>query len=87
VERLGATGEGMVVGSAVRLLEPDGSLAAIARVAEGGRLVTDKVLLDRGATARDDGAAPDDAMAAPDGDSTPHGTDTLVPDPGGPLDA
>jgi hypothetical protein len=94
VERLGAAGEGIVEGSAVRLLLPDGSLAAIARVAEGGRLVTDKVLLDRGATERDSGpaadhglAAPDDGKAAPHGGSTPPGTDTLAPDPGGVLDA
>jgi tRNA pseudouridine55 synthase len=50
VERLGAAGEGIVAGSAVRLLTPDGELAAIARVADGGRLVTDKVLLDREVT-------------------------------------
>jgi len=47
VERLGAAGERIVSGSAVRLLAPGGHLAAIARVADGGRLVTDKVLLDR----------------------------------------
>ena len=57
VERLGAAGEGIATGAAVRLLAPDGSLAAIARVADGGRLVTDKVLLDREATAFD-GEAP-----------------------------
>jgi tRNA pseudouridine55 synthase len=50
VERLGAAGEGIAAGSAVRLLAPGGTLAAIARVADGGRLVTDKVLLDREAT-------------------------------------
>jgi hypothetical protein len=37
----------------VRLLAPDGALAAIARVADGGRLVTDKVLLDRAAPPRE----------------------------------
>jgi len=63
VERLGSAGEGIVAGSAVRLLAPDGALAAIARVADGGRLVTDKVLLDREATLRGgelpgDGGAP-----------------------------
>jgi len=47
VERLGAAGEGITSGSAVRLLAPGGALAAIARVTDGGRLVTDKVLLDR----------------------------------------
>ena len=47
VERLGGAGEGIAAGSAVRLLAPGGTLAAIARVADGGRLVTDKVLLDR----------------------------------------
>ncbi|MFH1475845.1 MAG: tRNA pseudouridine(55) synthase TruB [Chloroflexota bacterium] len=47
VERLGAAGEGIATGQAVRLLVPGGALAAIARVADGGRLVTDKVLLDR----------------------------------------
>jgi tRNA pseudouridine55 synthase len=87
VERLGAAGEGMVVGSAVRLLAPDGSLAAIARVADGGRLVTDKVLLDRGATARDGGAAPDDGKTAPDGDATAHSTGTVAPDPAETADA
>ncbi len=53
VERLGAAGEGIALGGAVRLLAPDGALAAIARVADGGRLVTDKVLLDREATPSD----------------------------------
>ena len=46
-ERLGIVGEPPGPGTAVRLLAPDGSLAAIARVADGGRLVPDKVLLDR----------------------------------------
>jgi hypothetical protein len=86
----------MVVGSAVRLLAPDGSLAAIARVADGGRLVTDKVLLDRGATALDRGAtaldrsatAPDDGTMAPDGYSpTAHSTGTVAPDPDETVDA
>ena len=63
VERLGAAGEGIVAGSAVRLLTPDGALAAIARVADGGRLVTDKVLLDREATPRG-GEAPEAAQPA-----------------------
>jgi tRNA pseudouridine55 synthase len=49
VERLGAAGQGIAPGGAVRLLAPNGALAAIARVADGGRLVTDKVLLDRAA--------------------------------------
>jgi len=49
-DRLGAAGEGLAAGTAVRLLEPRGALAAIARVAPDGRLVTDKVLLDREAT-------------------------------------
>jgi len=53
VERLGVVGQGISTGAAVRLLAPDGSLAAIARVADGGRLVTDKVLLDREAKAVD----------------------------------
>ncbi len=57
VERLGAAGEGIAPGSAVRLLAPGGALAAIARVADGGRLVTDKVLLDREARPFD-GKAP-----------------------------
>jgi tRNA pseudouridine55 synthase len=88
VERLGAAGEGIAAGSAVRLLSPDGSLAAIARVADGGRLVTDKVLLARDATVRDGGAAPDDGGAAPDdGDSTPVGMGTVAPDPGETIDA
>jgi tRNA pseudouridine55 synthase len=52
VERLGAAGEGIGPGTAVRLLAPDGALAAIARVGEGGRLVTDKVLLERDVTVR-----------------------------------
>ncbi len=47
VGRLGPAGEGMASGRAVRLLAPGGALAAIARVATGGRLVTDKVLLER----------------------------------------
>jgi len=57
VERLGAAGEGIAPGSAVRLLAPGGALAAIARVADGGRLVTDKVMLDREAMPFD-GEAP-----------------------------
>lgn len=48
-ERLGGAGEELPEGAAVRLLGPDGSLAAIARLRAGGRLVTDKVLLGRGA--------------------------------------
>jgi tRNA pseudouridine55 synthase len=48
-ERLGAAAAMAGEGSAVRLLAPDGTLAAIARVASGGRLLPDKVLLDRGA--------------------------------------
>jgi hypothetical protein len=56
VERLGAAGEGIAPGSAVRLLAPGGALAAIARVADGGRLVTDKVMLDREAMPIDRGA-------------------------------
>jgi tRNA pseudouridine55 synthase len=52
VERLGAAGEGICAGGAVRLLAPSGALAAIARVADGGRLVTDKVLLDREGVSR-----------------------------------
>jgi tRNA pseudouridine55 synthase len=63
VERLGSAGEGIVAGGAVRLLTPDGALAAIARVADGGRLVTDKVLLDREATPRG-GEAPGDGEAS-----------------------
>jgi tRNA pseudouridine55 synthase len=47
VERLGAAGEGIAVGTAIRLLAPSGELAAIARNQPDGRLVTDKVLLDR----------------------------------------
>ncbi len=47
VDRLGPAGSGTAVGTAVRLRTPGGGLAAIARVAPGGRLVTDKVLLDR----------------------------------------
>ena len=57
VERLGPAGEGIRAGSAVRLLTPAGTLAAIARVAEGGRLVTDKVLLEREATPGATGAS------------------------------
>jgi tRNA pseudouridine55 synthase len=57
VERLRTAGEGIGPGSAVRLLAPDGALAAIARVADAGRLVTDKVLLDRAVAAREIGAA------------------------------
>jgi tRNA pseudouridine55 synthase len=57
VERLRTAGEGIVVGGAVRLLAPDGALAAIARVADDGRLVTDKVLLDRAAASREPKAA------------------------------
>lgn len=47
VERLGPAGEGLAPRAAVRLLDPRGSLAAIARLAPDGRLVTDKVLLAR----------------------------------------
>jgi tRNA pseudouridine55 synthase len=47
VERLGSAGDGLAAGAAVRLLEPRGGLAAIARLAPDGRLVTDKVLLAR----------------------------------------
>ncbi len=47
VERLGVAGEGMAPGRPVRLLAPSGALAAIARSQPDGRLVTDKVLLDR----------------------------------------
>lgn len=47
VERLGRAGEGMGPGRPVRLLAPSGALAAIARSQPDGRLVTDKVLLDR----------------------------------------
>jgi tRNA pseudouridine55 synthase len=47
VERLGEAAGAAGEGSAVRLLTPAGSLAAIARVGSKGRLVTDKVLLDR----------------------------------------
>jgi len=53
VERLGAAGQGIAAGAAVRLMAPDGSLAAIARAADGGRLVTDKVLLEREAAPAD----------------------------------
>jgi hypothetical protein len=75
VERLGAAGEGIPAGSPVRLLTPSGSLAAIARVADGGRLVTDKVLLDREAKPRSpdasgDGEAPGGAQVLP-GDGAP----------------
>jgi len=87
VERLGAAGEGIAVSSAVRLLAPDGSLAAIARVADGGRLVTDKVLLARDGMARDGGAGPDFGKTAADGNSTAHGTGTVAPDPGEAADA
>jgi hypothetical protein len=55
-ERLGAAGEGIASRTAVRLLAPDGVLAAIARVADGGRLVTDKVLIDREAVSHGEGA-------------------------------
>jgi len=47
VERLGRAGEAMGPGRPVRLLAPSGVLAAIARSQPDGRLVTDKVLLDR----------------------------------------
>lgn len=43
--RLGAGEDEPGQATAVRLLGPDGSLVAIARVAPGGRLVTDKVLI------------------------------------------
>ncbi len=46
-ERLGTAGEGMAAGTAIRLLTPSGALAALARSQSDGRLVTDKVLLDR----------------------------------------
>lgn len=46
-DRLGEAGAGLAVGTAVRLLDPRDRLAAIARVAPDGRLVTDKVLLAR----------------------------------------
>ncbi len=46
-ERLGVAGEGIVAGAPIRLLTPSGTLAAIARSQPDGRLVTDKVLLDR----------------------------------------
>jgi tRNA pseudouridine55 synthase len=75
VERLGAGGEEIPAGSPVRLLTPSGSLGAIARVADGGRLVTDKVLLDREATPRaadasDDVEAPGGGEVLP-GDGAP----------------
>ena len=57
VERIGPAGEGMAPGSPVRLLAPDGALAAIARVADAGRLITDKVLLDRAAAGEEDGTS------------------------------
>jgi tRNA pseudouridine55 synthase len=47
VERLGAAAEGTRPGAAIRLLAPAGGLAGIARSLPDGRLVTDKVLLDR----------------------------------------
>ncbi len=47
LDRLGTVGEGILPGAAVRLLEPRGTLAAIARLGADGRLVTDKVLLPR----------------------------------------
>jgi tRNA pseudouridine55 synthase len=47
IDRLGPNHRGAAEGLAVRLVAPDGALAGIARVAPGGRLVTDKVLLDR----------------------------------------
>lgn len=47
VERLEPAGVAAGEGTAVRLVAPDGTLAAIARVASGGRLVPDKVLLER----------------------------------------
>lgn len=47
VERAAGAGSPPTVGTAVRLLAPGGALAAIARVGEGGRLVPDKVLLER----------------------------------------
>jgi tRNA pseudouridine55 synthase len=75
LERLGAAGEGIEVGSAIRLVAPDGTLAAIARVAEGGRLVTDKVLLDREMTERS-GAARSGASDVPE-------TGEAAPDEGG----
>jgi len=70
VERLAAAGEGIGAGTAVRLLAPDGALAAIARVAEGGRLVTDKVLLEREPTARP-GEASGDVDVPGDGGAQP----------------
>ena len=73
VERLGAAGEGIEVGRVVRLLAPSGALAAFARVAEGGRLVTDKVLLDREAPARDGAAERGvDTTALDEGGATPR---------------
>lgn len=50
VPRVGGAARDAQPGSAVRLLTPGGVLAAIARVANDGRIVTDKVLLDRDAT-------------------------------------
>ena len=87
VERLGAAEVGTTVGSAVRLLAPDGSLAAIARVADGGRLVTDKVLLDRGATPGDGGAAPGEGKTTLNDGTAPPGTGAVAPVPGETLDA
>ena len=52
LERLGAAGEGMAAGAPIRLLTPTGALAAIARSQPDGRLVPDKVLLDREPSAR-----------------------------------
>ncbi|HSW41473.1 MAG TPA: tRNA pseudouridine(55) synthase TruB [Patescibacteria group bacterium] len=53
VDRLGGSEREIRPGTAVRLLAPGGVLAAIARVADDGRIVTDKVLLDREAPTRE----------------------------------
>jgi tRNA pseudouridine55 synthase len=60
VERIGAMADSLAPGTPIRLLTPTGALAAIARSQPDGRLIPDKVLLER------DGAAP--AGAAAEGD-------------------
>jgi tRNA pseudouridine55 synthase len=70
VERMAAAGEGIAPGSAIRLLGPAGALAAIARVQPDGRLITDKVLLDREANpvpAADENRTSDLAAPTEDG--------------------
>ncbi len=60
VERLGAAATGLAPGTAIRLVAPSGALAAIARSQPDGRIVPDKVLLERPAVAPAEGVVAGD---------------------------